>query len=63
MCIRISLKLLSRALTNALKHDHFLSTLEGDIKICSTQKIHVARGRSQRGHIFCGMNKIFMSPD
>ena len=37
---------------------HLLSSLEGDMKICSTQEIHVAWGR----HEFLGLNKSSCLP-
>ena len=34
--------------TVGVNNIHLLPSLEGDTKICPTQKIHVARGRSPR---------------
>ena len=43
-----------------IQHDiiHLWPSLEGGMKICSTQKIHVARGR----HKFSGLNKFSCLP-
>ena len=42
---------------------HLLPSLEGDTKICPTQKIHVARGRSPRETWIFWVGQIFVSPD
>ena len=36
---------------------HLFLSLEGDMKICSTQKIYVARGQNPWRHEFSGLNK------
>ena len=41
---------------------HLLPSLEGDMKICSAQKIHVARGRTRGRHEFSGLNKSSCLP-
>ena len=45
------------ALSLRCKFIHLLPSLEGDMMICSTQKIHVAEGEAR--HEFSGLNKCW----
>ena len=49
--------------TQDIDNIHLLPSLEGNMKICSTQKIHFARGQSLRETWIFWVEQIFMSPD